>query len=202
MDSIKILKYKKVKNFLAEEERNLLLHYTRIFHRINFKNDLVYEQTDFKETSKYGDPIMESLLINKKDLMEKETGLKLHPSYSFWRMYNMFSELKPHTDRPSCEISVSVHIGSDGTPYPLIIDGKEILTEPGEAIIYLGTELNHYRKEYTGDWYSQVFLHYVDANGPWAYCAKDNRSMWATDADENWISETKRQLKKYMEAKK
>ena len=72
MDSIKILKYKKVKNFLTEEERNLLLHYTRIFHRINFKNDLVYGQTDFKETSKYGDPIMESLLINKKDLMEKK----------------------------------------------------------------------------------------------------------------------------------
>jgi hypothetical protein len=37
---------------------------------------------------------------------------------------------------------------------------------PGDAVIYLGCELDHWREEFKGDWQAQCFLHYVDANGP------------------------------------
>ena len=44
-------------------------------------------------------------------------------------MYNKFSNLAPHKDRPACEISVTVQLGSDGTDYPLIIGDKEIVLQ-------------------------------------------------------------------------
>jgi len=37
--------------------------------------------------------------------------------------------------------------------------------KPGQAVVYLGCELEHWRKEFEGDWHAQTFLHYVDANG-------------------------------------
>ena len=100
--------------------------------------------------------------------MEKETNLELIPTYSFTRVYTYNSDLPKHKDRPACEISVSVMIASDGTIWPFYMDGKELLLEPGDACIYLGCELQHYRKNFTGDWHAQCFLHYVDQNGPFA----------------------------------
>jgi hypothetical protein len=72
---------------------------------------------------------MESLMVNKLELMQKETGLELFPTYAFWRMYTLHADLKKHKDRPSCEISVTVMIGSDGTPWPIYMDGTEINLE-------------------------------------------------------------------------
>ena len=124
---------------------------------------------------------MESLLLTKSDLMEKETNLKLYPTYSYWRMYTKFAELKKHTDRPSCEISVTVMIGSDGTPWPIFIGGKEIELNDGDAVIYLGCEISHWREEFKGDWQAQVFLHYVDAEGVNKEFNRDKRLIWGTE---------------------
>ena len=37
--------------------------------------------------------------------MEKVTGLKLYPAYTYARIYKKGDELKRHKDRFSCEIS-------------------------------------------------------------------------------------------------
>ena len=101
--------YKLVKNFLKKEEIDLLTHYTRLKHRTNFDSfDL--RQSDQGDSMFYGDPVTDALLITKKSLMEKETGLQLLPTYTFWRMYTYGADLKKHTDRPSCEYSVTVKI--------------------------------------------------------------------------------------------
>jgi hypothetical protein len=97
--------------------------------------------------------------------MEKETGKKLLATYSYWRMYTKYSHLKKHKDRPSCEISVTVNVGSDGTDWPIIIEDNPIHLKTGDAAIYLGCELEHGREEFKGDWCAQTFLHYVDADG-------------------------------------
>ena len=104
-------------------------------------------------------------MLSKKSLMELETGKKLLPTYTFWRMYTKYSDLKKHKDRPSCEISVTVHIGSDETQWPIYMEDKPVETKPGDAIIYLGCELLHWREPFEGDWQAQSFLHYVDAEG-------------------------------------
>jgi hypothetical protein len=172
-------KYKLVKNFLTQEEYKLLIDYCRIKHRLNFES-FDFAMNDNGDTFFYGDPIMESLMVNKLKLMEKETKLELFPTYAFWRMYTINADLKKHTDRPSCEISVTVMIGSDGTKWPIFMDGSEIELQSGDAVIYLGCELEHWREEFKGDWHAQCFLHYVNKNGPNAEWFKDKRIMYGT----------------------
>ena len=179
MDTLKEFKYKKINNFLTKTETNILKDYCRIKHRLNTEE--FCDLTATLDTSIYGDPLMESLLLNKNSQMEEITGLSLKPTYSYWRMYTTFADLKKHVDRPACEISVSINIGSDGTSWPIFIDGKSIDLHPGEAIIYLGCELFHWREEFNGDWCAQTFLHYVDANGPYADQWKDKRIKWGTN---------------------
>ena len=177
MEFIKNIKYKVIKNFLTKEEVNLLVHYCRIKHRTNF-NSFDCCQNDNGDTYFYGDPLMESLMLNKKKLMQEETGLELLPTYAFWRMYTLHADLKKHKDRPSCEVSVTVMIGSDGTKWPIYMDGTELNLEPGDAAIYLGCEVEHWREEFTGDWQAQTFLHYVDKNGPNREWVKDKRLLY------------------------
>lgn len=177
INSIKNFKYKIIKNFLTIEEIKLLTDYCRIKHRLN-NNSFDFVQNNNGDTYFYGDPLMESLMVNKLNLMQKETGLELIPTYAFWRMYSMFADLKKHKDRSSCEVSVTVMIGSDGTPWPIYMDGTEINLEPGDAAIYLGCEIEHWREEFKGDWQAQTFLHYVDKNGPFTEWKKDKRPLY------------------------
>ena len=160
--------YKVIKNFLSTEEINLLTDYTRMKHRVN-TTQFDLGQSDQGDTMFYGDPATDSLMLNKRKLMEKETGLELLPTYSFWRMYSYLADLKKHKDRPSCEISVTVFIGSDGKhEWPIYMDGKKIDLKPGDGVIYRGCDIEHWREPYKGDYHMQVFLHYVDANGKYA----------------------------------
>jgi hypothetical protein len=93
-------------------------------------------------------------------------------------MYTVNADLKKHKDRPSCEVSVTVMIGSDGIKWPIYMEGTEINMEPGDAAIYLGCEIEHWREEFKGDWHAQTFLHYVDKNGRNKEWVKDKRMLY------------------------
>lgn len=174
----KDFKYKLIKNFLIEKEIKLLKEYCIIKHRLFFQNPDQNKQ--LWTTHFYGDPIMESLLINKKTKLEKEVGKKLNATYSFWRMYTCGDDLKQHKDRPSCEISVTIHI--DGaSKWPIYMDGKEVVTEKGDAVAYLGMELAHFRKPLEADYHTQCFLHYVDKDGPHSGYKLDNRLTYGLE---------------------
>ena len=172
------IKFKKIKNFISKEEVELLTKYSEKIHR-NYLTHPNRNFSDFKFTTDlgiYADHLFESLLLTKLPVMEKETNLKLFPTYSYWRMYTYGSQLKKHKDRPSCEISVTVHISGESNNFPIFIEGEEIHTEPGDAIIYKGMELEHWRnplKQYI-QW--QVFLHYVNQNGPYKDFKFDRRN--------------------------
>jgi hypothetical protein len=50
---------------------------------------------------------------------------------------------------------------------------------PGDAVVFRGDELFHWREPYTeGDWQIQLFLHYVDANGPNAEWKHDKKNLF------------------------
>jgi len=172
----KDFKYKKVSGFLSKDEINLLRQYC-VFKHVHNKDTFDFMQNNNGDTYYYADTVMESLMVNKLKLMEKETNLELLPTYTLWRMYTKFSELKPHVDKPSCECSVTVMIGSDGTPWPIFIDGEKVDLLPGEAAIYWGTEVDHWREEFQGDWQAQCFIHYVDKNGPHAEWHRHKRNF-------------------------
>ena len=177
MGSIRDFKYIKIKNFLSKDQVSLLNHYCKMKHIINTDN-FDFNQSNVGDTYFYADPAMEALMLDKKKLLEQETGLKLLPTYSFWRMYTKGGELTRHKDRPSCEISVTVMIGSCGESWPIYMGEKPIEMEPGDAVTYLGCDIWHERKPFKGDWHAQSFMHYVDKNGPHADEVMDRRQFF------------------------
>jgi len=169
-----INKFLKVENFLTKDELTLLKEYTFIAHRINFNR---FDFQNGADSGFYGDGIMESLMTIKKDKINELTSKKLSPTYSFWRMYTAFSVLDRHKDRPSCEYSCTIQISSDGTEWPIYMDGQELTLRDGDAVIYKGCEVEHWRNEFKGDYQAQCFLHYVDSEGPFKEHIFDNRQL-------------------------
>ena len=148
-------------------------------HRTNSTN-FDFEMSNVADTRYYGDPLTDSLMLKKIKLIEKETGKKLLPTYSFWRCYTRYADLKKHTDRESCEISVTVNIGGDNTEWPIFIEGTPLNLKKGDAVIYLGCDLEHWREPFKGDYQFQTFLHYVDAKGNNKQYYMDQRQYWGT----------------------
>lgn len=179
MASLKEKGYQFIEGFLDPKEIDLLTHYSRIAHRTNI-HSFDNTQNNNGDTYFYGDPIMEALMISKQYKLEKITGFKLLPTYAFWRMYTYNAELKKHTDRPACEISVTVNINGDGTEWPIFMDGSSVILQPGDGAVYFGEKVEHWREPFLGDWQAQVFMHYVDANGKNIDQVKDGRVLFGT----------------------
>lgn len=129
--------------------------------------------------SKYADPLMETLLLEFKEVMEENTGLKLYPTYSYYRVYRNGNDLKPHKDRPSCEISTTMCFDySCKTSWPIYMEGNLVNLNPGDMIIYRGCDLSHWRETLIcspEEWHVQGFFHYVDVNGPFSEYKFDKR---------------------------
>lgn len=128
----------------------------------------------------YGDPAFDGLLEFLRPRIEERTGLSLHSTYSMFRLYRHGNELKRHRDRPACEISVSLNIGqTPAEPWPIHVEGGSgahtALLAPGDGLIYRGIDLFHWREPYAGRELVQVFLHYVDRDGPHAGQKFDGR---------------------------
>ena len=124
--------------------------------------------------SNYADIAMETLMLKCQPLMEKTTGLKLNPAYTFARIYKHGDVLKRHKDRFSCEISTTMALGGDPWPIYLEPSGKEGLKgikvdlKPGDMLVYSGCELEHWREKFKGKECIQVFLHYNNRKTPGA----------------------------------
>lgn len=125
----------------------------------------------------YGTPTNEAMMVGIQPFIEEITGKKLFPTYSYGRIYWNGSIMKKHIDRPSCEYSVSMCISVDPTPWPIWMDKEEVILQPGDMVVYKGSEVEHWREPYTGKEQIQLFFHYVDANGPHAECKFDYRPM-------------------------
>lgn len=132
--------------------------------------------------SKYGDSLMESLLIFLQPTIENATELELYPTYAYYRIYRNGDFLKPHLDRPSCEISASLCLGVnynlDEYQWPLFVEKKAINLNVGDLAIYKGLEDVHWRNKFDGPANAiqiQAFLHYVDQSGPYSEYKFDQR---------------------------
>jgi len=148
---------------------------------VNKKETTFDEQCPLSE-SIYGHPIFDRFLEEILPTIENHSGKRLYPTYSYARLYKPEEELLIHRDRPSCEISVTLTLGFEGTPWPIYIGNSskkeevsEVIMDVGDAIIYRGMDLYHWREKFKGEWQAQVFLHYVDADGPHAEWKYDKR---------------------------
>ena len=135
----------------------------------------------------YGDTFMETLMMKVLPIMQQRTDMNLIPCYTYTRIYKEGDILHRHKDRPSCEISTTLHLGGNSWPIFLdptgannILSGRETTTivkpnapkgipidlEVGDMLVYSGCELEHWREPFEGDNCAQVFLHYNNIDGP------------------------------------
>ena len=139
--------------------------------------------------SQYSNIAMETLMLKCQPQMEKVTGLKLYPAYTYARIYKKGDILKRHKDRFSCEISTTMNLGGDDWPIYLEPDsskggvkegvgyvsentkGIRVDLKPGDMLVYSGCELEHWRNKFKGKECVQVFLHYNNRKTPGS---KDN----------------------------
>jgi len=198
--SFKTKKYQVIKQAISKDLANFVFNYMLLqesavdlmlkHNKINPANPLIGSWTDKQVPgaySKYGDWVMETLLLYVMPIMKAKTGLDLIPTYSYTRIYRKGSILKRHKDRPSCEISTTLHLGGD--PWSIFIDptgsdnvideyknihkpgapkGVQVDLKQGDMLIYSGCELEHWREPFQGNVCSQVFLHYNHADGQFA----------------------------------
>ena len=205
--SFKTKKYQVIRGALSKGLANFIFNYIMLQrdavnymvknNKVNPYSPLVGQEDEQVPGcySKYADWVMETLLQYMRPIMKAKTGMELIPTYSFTRLYEKGNILHRHKDRPSCEISTTLHLGGD--EWPIFIDGTgadnviqravpfgptgeevdikpgaplgtKIILKVGDMLIYSGCDLEHWREPFEGKICSQVFLHYNHANGPYA----------------------------------
>lgn len=102
-------------------------------------------------------------------VVEQVVGEELIPTYAYARLYSNGDELTKHTDRPACEVSLTLQLGrSHHYAWPIYMGGQRFDMGEGDAVLYPGCDVEHWRDPCAGPdgYYSgQVFLHYVRKNG-------------------------------------
>ena len=200
MNTFKKNKYQVIRGAISKEVAEIGYRYLQISAEADYwmlQNSATHEKNpligNFKDSqvpnsyAKYADRFMETLLVKTIDVMQKKTGLKLVPTYSYTRLYKKGNILKRHKDRPSCEISTTLCLGGDH--WPIYLDptgadnvinehknihkpdapkGVEVNLKPGDMLIYSGCDLEHWREPFEGKLCGQVFLHYNHADGRFA----------------------------------
>ena len=198
--SFKTKKYQVIRQALSKELANFIFNYMMLqrdavdfmmkTNKVNPANPFIGLRTDAQVPgcyTKYADWIMETLLMYMIPIMKAKTGMDLVPTYTYTRLYEKGNILRRHKDRPSCEISTTLHLGGD--PWPIFLDpsggdyvidefkqtikpgapkGVRVDLKVGDMLIYSGCELEHWREPFEGTVCSQVFLHYNHAKGPFA----------------------------------
>jgi hypothetical protein len=159
-----------VPEFITKQEANNLYK--------EFKKEVqLYPQFFTKDSQAPNSPAIHNYVAFTALMCEKTAHMntlveeKLLPTYAYARIYQNGAELTKHKDRPACEVSVTLHLGGDGTSWPICFtqpDGSVVSKDlkPGEAVIYLGCISEHWRESaFVGQEYAQVFLHYVRSEG-------------------------------------
>lgn len=168
------MKFKLVKGFISKQEADNL--YKNIMNDDNLiTNDKQIPNTPSWYNNKSLINIHKQLTFKMSELFKKE----LVKTYCYCRMYKKGDILHPHTDRPACEYSATVNLGRKGKNWAIKVLDDDLNTvsfmlEPGDAVIYKGCEVMHWREIFDGEDMGQVFFHYVDKNGEYAWAENDN----------------------------
>lgn len=152
------------------------------FIKVELANSLFQSYKNCKEISDWGDnqtPDSSHSIANFREFLEllcaknmdvaNLVGEMVFPTYTYARIYKKGNVLEKHTDRPECEISLTIHLQGD-KEWPIYMEKPNgevvgVVLNQGDAVLYLGCDTPHWRNAYDGEEYGQVFLHYVLSNG-------------------------------------
>lgn len=191
--------YVVLSNSLTPQQCNQLVEHMFTLHK---EGKLVQDDQCPMSDAIYGDPIFDNILQNFAKPIGNAVGRQLLPTYTYARIYRPGEILKKHKDRPSCEISATLTLGYDAkSVWPIFFDEEKctpVNLEPGELAVYKGCDVVHWRTPFKGNWHVQVFLHYVDANGPYKDHYRDGRPDFGMNKTQNVVPNVVQQEKKEM----
>jgi hypothetical protein len=120
-----------------------------------------------------GDPGFDALMEWLRPEISRLVGLPLSSTYSYTRRYTKGEILERHTDRPACEISMTISIAIPPHAKPSTIylkppssKQRKVEMNEGDGCIYAGIEVEHWRKPFRRDGYIQLFLHFITRDNP------------------------------------
>ena len=188
--SFKEKNYLLLKNVISKDLVEFLSSLFKLNEEVTYRNkksskqELKFnDQQVYSSFAVYGAFWSETLLLKLKPLVEEVVEKSLYPTYSYARIYYRGASLPCHRDRDACEYSVTLTLKVDGEDWPLFLRDVQqtykVIIEPGDILIYKGIELSHWRDPMpwnTNEVY-QVFLHYVDADGPSSGLKYDGRTF-------------------------
>ena len=165
-----------VPSFISQEQANIL---QQEFYKLERSGQYEKDNQAPNSPAIYNFKPFLELLCQKTNEVTNLVEEQVLPTYTYARIYKNGEVLNRHRDRPACEISLTLNIGGDA-PWDIGIqktNGEEVTLnlKQGDAMLYLGCTADHWRgTPFSGQNYSQVFLHYVRSNGPnaWAYFDK------------------------------
>lgn len=188
-------KYLDLKSVVPLDLCRVVTKYSLLKEETAFAPELGNDAQVENAHSVYSDTLMETMMHFLLPHMEKNTGLSLCPTYTYYRVYRPGMTLERHKDRPSCEISTTVCFGFNYNyvdpeyRWGMYVDknswnvrgengefisagnsGTLIAQNPGDLIIYRGCEIEHWRDPFIagpGSYQVQAFFHYIDKNGPY-----------------------------------
>jgi hypothetical protein len=148
----------------------------------------------------YHYPPMLFFLWGLTPIVSELVGRNLLPTYDYFRIYREGDICRVHYDRPSCEHSLSLTLDySDGVEWPLDIGREQsqpssrieqdfggeafasIAMKVGDAVLYNGVHHRHGRTAPNPNaWSAHLFLHWVDADGPYRDHAFDRQKQAAS----------------------
>lgn len=127
-------------------------------------------------------------------IVNELAGRDLLPTYDFLRLYRAGDVCRVHSDRLSCEHSLSLTLGySDDKLWPLEFgkarvepsarvedafdeEFSSVAMAVGDAVLYQGVHYRHGRTTPNPNrWSAHLFLHWVDRDGPYRDQAFDGR---------------------------
>jgi len=135
----------------------------------------------------YAAPPSEKILDFLVEPISRLIGVDLFPAYSYVRKYLPGDVLKRHIDLSPCEFSASILLAKNHNCYwPLLIPAyednysvREFLQEPGDAAIFSGSGVPHWRNKFVpkskDHWQFQGLFHFVGIHGPNAHFKYNGR---------------------------
>ena len=144
----------------------------------------------------YHYPPMLGLLWGLTPMVSQLLVRDLLPSYDYFRIYREGDICRVHSDRYSCEVSLSLTLDySDGVPWdleigsaaaepgPVVDDSwqgapyRAVSMQPGDGMLYQGVTRRHGRTTPNPNfWSAHLFLHWVTRDGPYAGSAFDGKA--------------------------
>jgi len=161
--------YLVVRRFLPPD----MLDFLRVYFRVLRANNRLSPDTYCPESlSLGGDGALDAVVEWARPRVSRLVDQELASTYSYTRVYAKGDTLAPHKDRRSCEISVTapIEIPSGAPPSTLMLkpDGsvaKRVDLSEGDACIYAGPLVEHWREPFETSGQVQLFLHYIRVEG-------------------------------------